>query len=190
MIVSDEQLVAAILVGDQAAARRLVERYQDIVFRVCYRIVRDAHDAEDIAQEAFLRAFRSLHRWDSQRPLRPWLLTIAANRCRTFVSTRKRTPAPLESVAAVCAVEQRLPDDLADELQRGLTELRPEYQTCFTLFHLEHLSVQEVAAAMERPEGTIKTWLHRARRELGNYLQQRGLGLEPDDELPAVPSDD
>ena len=153
------------------------------------RIVRDPHDAEDIAQESFLRAFRSLHRWDSERPFRPWLLTIAVNRCRTFLGTRKRKPANIESLAESIGVEHRLPDDTVDELQKGLERLRPDYRTCFVLFHLEHQSVQEVAETIGRPEGTIKTWLYRARRELGEYLQQRGLGLEPDDELPAVSSE-
>ena len=107
------------------------------------------------------------------RPLRPWLLEIAANRCRTAMARRARRPA-----SASHAIEDRAdprpafvdPDDLVGELERGLQALRPEYRMVFTLFHEQNLSYDEIAAALSRPVGTIKTWLHRARAQLAESL--------------------
>jgi RNA polymerase sigma-70 factor (ECF subfamily) len=135
-------------------------------------------DAEDAAQEAFLRALRSIAGFDPTRPLRPWLLEIAANRCRTALTRRSRRPP-----AASHAIEDRAdprpgladPDDLAGELERGLQALRPEYRMVFTLFHEQNLSYDEIAGAVARPVGTVKTWLHRARAQLAEDLSRRGV---------------
>ncbi|MEW5987644.1 MAG: sigma factor, partial [Chloroflexota bacterium] len=80
--VDEAQWVARARQGDNAAWLGLVTQYQEAVFRLAYLILRDADEAEDVAQETFVRAFRSLGRFDSSRPLRPWLLTIAANLAR------------------------------------------------------------------------------------------------------------
>ncbi len=157
--------------------RALVTRYQDAIFGLCYRMLGQREDAEDVAQETFLRAFRSLHRWDSQRSFKPWLLTIAANRCRTLLGRRPRTPIACESVVHLVPPEQPAADraDLAEELQLAIEQLRPDYRLCFVMFHQQELSCAEIAQVMECPEGTIKTWLHRARRELADFLMRRGV---------------
>ena len=126
--------------------------------------------------KTFLRAFRNLHRWDQERPLRPWLLTIAANRCRTHLEERGRRPTPTD-LQADWLPERRRPDgrDDAEEIQEALATLRPEYQQCFVLFYQQELSVQEVAEVLDCPEGTVKTWLHRARKEMAEYLRKRGI---------------
>jgi len=156
--------------------RTFVERFQGIVFGVSYRMLGRREDAEDVSQEVFLRAFRSLARWDSNRPLRPWLLTIATNRCRTFLQKRARQPLASDLATQLAADSNSAgADDLAEELQLALSRLRPEYQTCFLLFHQQDLSCAEIGEIMDSPDGTIKTWLHRARRELAVHLQRRGV---------------
>lgn len=190
---SDAELVRGVLAGDQLAAQRLLQRYQNLVYRVCLRMLRHVQDAEDVAQEALIRTFRSLHRWDPSRPFRPWLLTIAVNRCRTCLSQKSRQAGSVELLADL-AVDTTRPteykNDLVEELQQGLEQLRPEYQTCFTLFHLDELSIPEISLTLDRPEGTIKTWLHRARAEMSQYLQRRGWGVETSDELRKVSTRD
>jgi RNA polymerase sigma-70 factor (ECF subfamily) len=178
MPMDDPALVEALRAGDPQAPRLLIERYQGVVFGLCYRMLGHRQDAEDAAQEAFLRALRSIAGFDATRPLRPWILEIAANRCRTAMARRARRPA-----AASHAIEDRAdprptladPDDLAGELERGLQDLRPEYRIVFTLFHEQNLSYDEIAAALSRPVGTIKTWLHRARAQLAESLGRRGV---------------
>src|SRR5687768_16184080 len=86
-------LVRQCLTGDQPAMLALVERFRGQVFGLCYRMLGQRQDAEDAAQETFVRVLKNLHRWDPARDFEPWLLAIAGNRCRTALSSRKRRPA-------------------------------------------------------------------------------------------------
>jgi RNA polymerase sigma factor (sigma-70 family) len=173
----DRALVEALRAGDAQAARLLVERYQGVIFGVCLRMLGHRQDAEDVMQESFLRALRGVAGFDGSRPLRPWLLGIAANRCRTALSRRVRRPGPVEAAEATVDHRPGLadPDDLASELLRGLDRLRPHYRLVFVLYHEQGLPYDEIARAVGRPVGTVKTWLHRARAELAEYLSRRGV---------------
>ena len=91
------------LAGDQAAMRALVERYQGNVFGLCYRMLGRYHDAEDAAQETFVRALRSVTQVDLKRDFEPWLLAIAGNCCRTRLARRKKRPEGLPLLAEVSA---------------------------------------------------------------------------------------
>ena len=173
----DRALVEALRSGDPLAPGALIERFQGVVYGLCLRMMGDRHDAEDVMQESFLRALRGVSGFDGDRPLRPWLLGIAANRCRTALSRRSRRPPPAEAVVDVADPRSGPadPDDLAGELERALARLRPEYRAVFGLFHEQALSYEEIAAAIGRPVGTIKTWLHRARAQLADDLTRRGV---------------
>lgn len=172
----DAALVRCCLGKEPEAIRALVERYQADVFRLCYRLLTNQHDAEDVSQEVFLRIFRSLHRWDGHRPLRPWIMGIAVNRCRTWLAQRKKRPELADYLQEV-AVSRPADDssELIDEIAAGVAELRPEYRAVFVMFHEQSLSYEEIAEAMEHPVGTIKTWLHRARMEVLDRLRLRGM---------------
>src|SRR5262249_20340610 len=172
----DAALVRRCLRGDAEAVRVLVERFQPEVLGLCIRMLRHRQDAEDVTQEVFLRVFRSLRRWDASRPLRPWLMSIAVNRCRTWLAQRMRRPemvAYLEETAA-----DQPPDDaaeLATEIQAAVAELRSEYRAAFVLFHEQGQPYEDIAATLDRPVGTVKTWLHRARLEILEHLRRRGM---------------
>jgi RNA polymerase sigma-70 factor (ECF subfamily) len=158
----------------------LVERYQGVVFGLCYRMLNHRQDAEDVTQETFLRALRAIFGFDAARPIRPWLMEIAANRCRTALSLRSRRPRPAPAAAAQEHADPRPGssdlDDLVSELNRAVNQLRPEYRAVFLLYHEQSLSYEDIARSLGRPVGTVKTWLHRARAELADYLTRRGLG--------------
>jgi RNA polymerase sigma factor (sigma-70 family) len=173
----DRALVEALLAGEPNAPRRLIERFQAVVFALCYRMMGQRQDAEDVMQETFLRALRAIAGFDAGRPVRPWLLGIAANRCRTALAKRKRRPGLAESVDECVDHRPGLsdPDDLAGELERAVERLRPEYRIVFNLFHEQNLAYEEIAVAIARPVGTVKTWLHRARAELAEHLSRRGV---------------
>lgn len=132
-------------------------------------------DAEDVTQDVFVRAFRHLHRWDQVRPIRPWLLTIAANRCRTHMEDRSRRPLPADFISDLVP-ERSLTKGLDDveEVQQALQELRPEYRQSIVLFYQQELSIEEVSEILGCPEGTVKIWLHRARKQMAEYFRQRG----------------
>jgi RNA polymerase sigma-70 factor (ECF subfamily) len=184
LVTDDVELVRACLTGEAEACQAFVRQYQAIVFGVCFRMLGHREDAEDVAQEVFLRALRNLNQWDMSRPLVPWLLTIAANRCRTWLSRRGRRPVSAEFVEeASDSASSAGRSDLAEELQLALERLREEYRICFVLYHQSELSLAEISDIVGSPEGTIKTWLYRARKELAEQLQRRGIVPQVNHEL-------
>ncbi len=173
----DRELVDMLRSGDPQAPGLLFDRYHGVVYGLCFRMMRHRQDAEDVVQETFLRALGGIAGFDAGRPLRPWMLGIAANRCRTALVRRSRLPHLADS-AEDCEDHRpglRDPDDLAEELRRALDHLRPKYRTVVVLFHEQGLPYEEISQAMNRPVGTIKTWLHRARGQLAEYLTRRGV---------------
>jgi RNA polymerase sigma-70 factor (ECF subfamily) len=184
LVPDDVELVKACIAGEPEACRAFVGKYQAHVFGVCFRMLGHREDAEDVSQEVFSRAFRNLHQWDMVRPLRPWLLTIAANRCRTWLSRFGRRPISAEFVEeARDRTASTEGTDLAEELQRALERLREDYRLCFVLYYQNELGLAEISEIVGSPEGTIKTWLYRARKELAEYLQRRGIAPQVNHEL-------
>ena len=179
-------LIEKCISGDQRSVRRLVATYRDLVFGLCYRMLGHRHDAEDATQETLVRVLRSLHRWDSGRALRPWILAIAANRCRSAMQKKAKVPCTFE--IAEDYPEHRgdffVAHQLSEEINLALQRLSPNHREAFLLFHQSGLSGEEIAAIMDRPLGTIKTWIHRARKELfsqlskRNVLQEFGLAMQ------------
>jgi RNA polymerase sigma factor (sigma-70 family) len=169
-------LVRRCLRGDAEAVRGLVERFQGDVYGLCVRLLHHRHDAEDVTQEVFLRVFRSLRRWDRSRPLKPWVMGIAVNRCRTWLAQRARRPPVVDYLQEAAAAPSD--DDAAEllaEIRAAVGALRPEYRSVFVLFHEQGRPYEEIAAALSRPVGTVKTWLHRARLEVLERLRRRGM---------------
>jgi len=186
----DAAMVRRCLKGRADAMRELIERFQAEVFGLCVRLLTHRQDAEDVTQETFLRVFRSLRRWDPSRPLRPWVLGIAVNRCRTWMGRRAKRPELADYLHETAGREHS--DDsveLVAEIRRALAQMRPEYQSVFVLFHEQGRSYEEIAAVHGRPVGTIKTWLHRTRLEVLTHLRRRGMvTVEESVEPPAAQS--
>jgi len=170
-------LVARCLRGEQTALAELVGRYRQRVVGFCRSLLGQQHDAEDVAQETFLRVCRHLHHWDQQREFEPWLMAIAGNRCRTALAARRRRPVPqpLPDLPADGQQHERAADQLREEVRLAVATLRAEYREAFMLFHERQLSYQEIADRLDVPLGTVKTWVHRARRELLVNLRDRGI---------------
>jgi RNA polymerase sigma-70 factor (ECF subfamily) len=173
-------LVDRCLSGDATAHFEFVERFQTLVFGVCLRMLGDRQEAEDAAQDVFLRALRSLGRWDRERPLRPWLLTIASNRCRTYLHQRKRRPTASEYADEVPdpRMSEESSQELWNEIRLALDQLREDYRQVFLLFHEQGMSYEEMSQVTGKPIGTLKTWLHRARNEMLRLLRRKGLATE------------
>jgi RNA polymerase sigma-70 factor (ECF subfamily) len=133
-------------------------------------------DAEDATQETFLRVVRNLHRWDNERPFEPWLLTIAGNRCRTRLAKKMKQPTPISLDYPVEDRQNERGSDvlLSEEVDMVLRDLRSEHRMVFQLFHKQELGYAEIADRMQVPIGTIKTWVHRARRDIIARLRARG----------------
>jgi RNA polymerase sigma factor (sigma-70 family) len=175
VVADDAVLVRACLAGDAVAVRSLIERYQSEVFGLCLRLLHHRHDAEDVTQEVFLRIFRSLHRWDATRPLRPWVIGITINQCRTWLAKKQRIPESADYLHQTVQAQPKESNELVGELHAALAELRQEYRLVFVLFHEQGRTYEEIASLVQRPVGTVKTWLHRARLELLERLRRRGM---------------
>ena len=174
-----EQIVDRCRSNDPSALPHLWEQVSGKVFALCYRMLGQRQDAEDATQETFFRATRYLGRWDSRRAFEPWLLTIAANRCRSMLARRQRQPTwerLLEDPPSQHAPSQlQARDQLLEEVDRALTRMRPEWEQAFRLFHEQELSYVQIARRLGCPLGTVKTWVHRARGELARQLQARAV---------------
>lgn len=167
--------------GDPEAFATLVERYEEVAFRVAYLIVRDETEAQDVAQDAFVRAYRSLDRFDAQQPFRPWLLRIVTNlainnrrgmRRRDAVSERYEREARLQRPTASpeAAVEATAE---AERVWQAVGDLSEQDQTILYLRYFLDASEEETAAAIGRPVGTVKSRLHRVLRRLRAIVEER-----------------
>jgi RNA polymerase sigma-70 factor (ECF subfamily) len=164
--------------GDGNAWEILMRQHQEAVFRLAYLMLGDADQAEDVAQEVFIRAFRSLHRFDLSRPVRPWLLRIAANLSRNqqrsagrYFAALRRTllnadpPASIEKIA--------LGNLEAESLWQAVRSLpMGDQQIIYLRFFLE-IPVHETAAVLDIAEGTVKSRLHRALDHLRTIIDRR-----------------
>lgn len=179
----------AALGGSERAFRDLVERYERGVLGLVTRILLNREDAEDVAQEAFVKAFTKLDTFDPTYKFSNWLFKIAHNTALDALRRRGTEP----TAAAVAAWDPaapedplaRLPDDRAPapdeaaaeaefrgDVDLALGRLRPEYRKVVVLRHLEGMAYEDIADVLGMPLGTVKTFLFRARRELAELLPQ------------------
>ncbi|PYN51779.1 MAG: RNA polymerase subunit sigma-24 [Candidatus Rokuibacteriota bacterium] len=160
--------------GDAAAFDELVRRFHRPVHRFCWRLLRSP-DAEDLAQDTFVRAFVHFERFDPERPVLPWLIAIARRLCLDVL--RRRTMTSRVETMPVTSPPPRGPEGEASlreqlsRLDRALADLDEGPREAIVLFHIEEMSYRDIAAALEVPMGTVMTWLHRGRARLRTALE-------------------
>jgi len=175
--------------GDEAAWTTLVEAHQEALFRLAYLLLGDADAAADVAQEAFVRAFHALDRFDAARPLRPWLLRITANVARNqrrslgryWAAVRRwmaAAPPPVTTLGERTAQEWE-----AHTLWQAVRRLRPAEQEVVYLRYFLDLSEAEMAGALAVPPGTVKSRLHRAIGRLRTVVDQEFPALREERQL-------
>jgi RNA polymerase sigma-70 factor (ECF subfamily) len=168
------------LAGDQSAFAALVQRYQSAVFNMAYRMLGDPTEAEDAAQEVFVRAWNQLHTFQQDRRFSTWLLSIASHHAIDMLRRRK-PQAPLDDVALFIESDDPQPDELAlqgeqrEMVQRLLNRLPEKYRSVTVLRYYNDLSYDEIARATGLTESAVKTQLHRARRMLADLLTSAGV---------------
>lgn len=175
--------IALAKTGDQDAFSEIVYTFQDNVYNLCYRMLSEHTEAEDATQEAFIRAFMNLHRYDTARSFKTWLLSIASNHCIDRLRKRRMKylslDEPLPSSAALAlSGDEPGPEDMVIKGERGneiqllLSELRPDDRAAIILRYWYDYSYAEIAEAMNTTESAIKSRLFRARRTLGDKLDE------------------
>lgn len=172
----DRDLILRARRGETDAFGELVGRYQTAVFNVCYRLMGERREAEDMAQEAFIRAYTRLESYDPERPFGPWMRRVAANQC---LNRLEALP-----VAQPVLDEERDPDDPsqrpepvteqhdeAERLHRALLSLPAHYRAVLELRHYQELSYEEIAETLQLPLSDVKSHLFRARKVLAEKLK-------------------
>jgi RNA polymerase sigma-70 factor, ECF subfamily len=176
---ADRAAVAAALRGDQAAFADLVSRYQSAVYNMAYRMLGDPTEAEDAAQEVFVRAWNQLHTFQMDKRFSTWLLSIASHYAIDLLRRRKPT-APLDDVALFVESDDPAPEELAEQgeqrdvVKRLLNSLPEKYRSVTVLRYYNDLSYDEIAKMTGLTESAVKTQLHRARKMLAELLSGKG----------------
>lgn len=166
--------------GDQAAFCKLVEAYQRPVYNLAYRMLGDAAEAEDAAQETFVRMYTKLHTYQPERKLSSWVLSIAAHYCIDRLRRRRSGWLSLddEPLAAVFPSGQHGPEDIVlrreshARVQEMLGELAPAYRVPLILRYWNDLSYEEIADVMGLSLQAVKSRLHRARLQMAARVQE------------------
>lgn len=176
---SDHDLVVRSLRGEAEAYGELVERYQTSVFNVCYRMMGNRQEAEDMSQEALIRGYERLATFDPERPFGPWIRRVAANYCLNRLAVRRPITLPLEDeLEAPGGSSARQVEHAADSLDRArrirdaLMRLTPQYRAVVELRHFQELSYNEIGQALDISLPQVKSHLFRARRLIGEMLKQ------------------
>lgn len=184
---ADLEIVRRVQAGDVAAFDRIVERYRERVFGILYNLTSNREDAADLTQEAFIKAFQSIHRFSGQASFFTWLYRIAVNstlshlrkaRIRSFFSLERidsDEPVAKEIIAALTDTTGVERDTYVRELQEKLNDalqkLSIKHRTVVTLFEIDGLSHQEIADVMDCSVGTVRSRLHYAKQLLQSELQ-------------------
>ncbi len=185
----DADVVRLAQQGRELAFRELVRRYERPVFSLVFRMVRDRETAEDLAQDAFIKVLNHIDKYSPEFKFSSWLFKIANNVAidhlrRRRIDTISMDGSPNATTAAEVeastlelgdgqesALDELEAKELGSAIERAIAALRPEYRACIMLRHVEGRSYEEIAATLDLPLGTVKTYIHRARHALRKTLE-------------------
>ena len=171
---TDRDLIQSARRGVAEAYGELVRRYQTSVFNVCYRILHERAEAEDLAQESFIRAYERLYTFDIEREFGPWIRRVAANVCLNHLESQRNTAefdderdaSETQGLEAAVEVNER-----SEQIRRALASLPAHYRIVIELRHYQEMSYDEIAAELKIPLSDVKSHLFRARKFLAEKLK-------------------
>jgi RNA polymerase sigma-70 factor (ECF subfamily) len=184
----DADVVALAQRGRDDAFRELIRRYERPVFSLVFRMVRDRELAEDLSQDTFIKVLNHIDRYRPEFKLSSWLFKIANNVAIDHLRRRQLDTISMDgsphaasadaiestsfdvAVPQESALEEMEAKELGTAIEQAIARLRPEYRSCIMLRHVEGRSYEEIAATLDLPLGTVKTYIHRARHELRKAL--------------------
>ncbi len=173
-------LVKKILAGNTKEFKTLIEQYQRLVSHIVFRMISKEADREDICQDVFIQVFQSLGNFKFESKLSTWIARIAYNRCINYLE-KKKTPLFDDLSLAEESTETQSGDSFAPDtytehqdrssrLQLEIDQLPVQFRTILTLYHLDEMKYHEISEILELPEGTVKSYLFRARKLLKQKL--------------------
>jgi RNA polymerase sigma-70 factor (ECF subfamily) len=173
----ESHLVKRAISGETVAFELLADMHRSALFAQAMRMLRNGEDANDVVQETLLKAFRAIKDFQPDRPLRPWLCRICSNCCVDSVRNRKRDVSSLDQHEYALKDESQDLEAHAEDsydssvVRTAVNKLPMRYRQIIMMRHFKHMDVIEIAEALHKPEGTIKSWLFRARALLKKDLQ-------------------
>jgi RNA polymerase sigma-70 factor (ECF subfamily) len=175
--VPDRLLLLQVRQGNRTAFGDMVRRYQNAVFSVCYRLTGNRQEAEDMSQQAFIRAYERLHTFDAERPFLPWMRRVAANVCLNQMEQRQAEMVDVESVQETLSTSSQsdpalriAQQETTARLYAAVVALPVAYRAVIELRHFQELSYEEISEMLKLPLNTIKSHLFRARKLLAEAL--------------------
>jgi RNA polymerase sigma-70 factor (ECF subfamily) len=175
----DSALIHRTQGGKTDAFGELVTRYQQSVFNVCYRLLGNYGDAEDITQNTFIRAYQRLHTYDDQRPFGPWIRKIATNLCFNVFQKHPIDSVPFEeryhrtSLKNGNSPEEKYNKiEKAERIHQAILGLPPKHRMIIELRHYQDLSYQEISETLNLPISDVKSYLFRGRKILAKRLKE------------------
>jgi RNA polymerase sigma factor (sigma-70 family) len=183
MALSDNQIIDEIRSGKKHSFTALVDRYKDRAFTLAVRMLRNREEAEEAAQDAFIRAYNALNRFEGKSRFSTWFYRILYNVCLTRAAKRKAAPIQHEYDDSIEQNEAEFfvepseaidfeTQDIIGFVKKTMDTLPTKYQTILSLFYFQELSHEEIGEVTQLPIGTIKTHLFRARSLLQQRLQK------------------
>ncbi len=172
----EAHLIKRASAGEMVAFELLVDLYRPTLRAIALRMLRNNEDASDALQDTLIKAWKAIGDFDSKRPIKPWFCRICANCCIDIVRDRRKQTEDLDKHEHSLADPALDPQGHAEEAQTSrevraaIARLPQQYQEIVVMRHFRHMDVNEIAAALNRPEGTVKSWLFRARSMLRQDL--------------------
>ncbi len=194
-VLSDTELVALVLNGQQEAFASLIERYKDAVQNLAYRMLSNVTEAEDVTQEVFVRAYTQLATYKPTHKFSTWLLSIASHLAIDQLRRRRFLAVPLEDVPflewvadlGVGPEQAALAGEQQDEIQAYLQRLHSKYRSVIVLRYWYDLSYDEIASALDLTPALVKARLHRARELLARYMRENQAQEQAEEQINALP---
>lgn len=187
-MIDDKLAIKKVLAGNKKAFESIIKQHQRLVSHIVFRMVQNSADQEDICQDTFLKVYQNLGGFKFESKLSTWIAKIAYNTCISYLE-KKRVPLfddlssenkSLESISD-CSIR---PDEIAEEreisslLQTEIEKMPVHFRTILTLYHLDQMSYNQIGQTMGLPQGTVKSYLFRARRLLKENLMAK---YQPED---------
>jgi len=177
----DNELISLVLKGDQQAYKVLVDRYQSYIFTLAFRLMQSREDAEEVAQDVFVKAYRSLADFKGVSKFSTWLYTIAHNTGITYLRKKKQKILAIDDESTFMQLENQQSDFKANQVEdksrknmvnRAIDMLPPDDAQIITLFYKGDQSLDEIAAIMGLEANTVKVRLFRARQKLKEKMEK------------------
>lgn len=179
--VPDTDLIAQVLAGNQSAYAELIKRHQRFIFTLALRFSKNREDAEEIAQDCFVKAYRSLHSFQQTSKFSTWLYSIVYTTSMTFLRKKRLDTQSIDNEESHLQLENHISDFRADQveqkskiayLNKAIDQLLPDDATIITMFYKGEQSLEEIAQALGMETNTVKVKLHRARHRLKEKLER------------------